>query len=101
MSDYTNPLLEGASDEFRLRVRIEQLEAALAAKGAEMEMVLDELDALRDHILAEIPYRYEDGTDEDADPGECVWYAGQELKRLRAAATPPPDAADAGEVPHA
>lgn len=34
-------------------------------------------------ILDALPYRYDDGTDDEADPGECIGYAAKELAELR------------------
>lgn len=49
----------------------------------ERDEAVEALESLEAAILEVLPYQYDDGTDEEADPGECLGYAAEELAELR------------------
>lgn len=60
-----------------------QSDALVARALSERDEAVEALESLEDAILELLPYRYDDGTDEEADPDECLGYAAKELAELR------------------
>lgn len=49
----------------------------------ERDKAVEALESLEAAIIESLPYRYDDGTGDEADPGECIEYAAEELAKLR------------------
>jgi chromosome segregation ATPase len=50
---------------------------------AERDEALDALASLEQEIVRLLPYAYDDGTGDEADPEECLEYAANEMRQLR------------------
>lgn len=55
----------------------------LAQMRRERDEAQEALESLESSILEELPYKYDDGEDDDADPWECIGYAAQEIRTLK------------------
>lgn len=81
---------EQASAEIQERERAvravsQERASALAERNAAREAEEESREALKrleDLILDRLPYKYDDGEDDDASPEECVEYAAQEIRFL-------------------
>jgi len=61
-----------------------ELGARAAAAENERDEALESLEGLEAHIREHLPYTYDDGEDDDANPEECVEYAASEIRELKA-----------------
>jgi hypothetical protein len=60
-----------------------KVEIWLRQAEKERDDAVEALESLEAAILESLPYRYDDGTDDEADPGECLDYAAEEIAKLR------------------
>jgi hypothetical protein len=51
--------------------------------ATQLDEALESLEGLEAHIREHLPYTYDDGEDDDANPEECVEYAAREIRELK------------------
>jgi hypothetical protein len=76
-------ILRLRAEVVRYHDSLREADRVLRQAYAERDEELEELEALQAHIREHLPYKYDDGEDDDASPEECVEYAAREIRELK------------------